>query len=518
MRTFGHIFITSLAPAIFAVSVHADVPSEHGLDALIARIGIENVPTGAGVEVAQVEAANESDNYAPDANNSALIGKTFTLRSGSSGVLNHATQVGKRMYGTDGVGLAPGVTDINVYSAVGWTQSNYLRFGTGSNPSTPPGNIELFNNSWVASFGNFGYDNEVLARGDWAIDAHNVMMLNGVTNADEHAPLMCFAFNCVSVGASDGTHTSGTVPTGYHQAGMQVPLIVAAQGTTSNATGVVSAITALLVETRETHPNTSGNFFAGFSETMKAVLLTGGNHSNSWTNNPILSGPNRGRTNQPIDAIYGVGTANIDNSHRVLTGGQFASDTSTVGLGSAPTAGWDTTTLTNGQSKYIKFSVASLADEVSIVLTWHQQANTGFGSYSLADLNLELLHYNGGKPTSLTGDAGIGVFGSGNCISESEIDTVEHLYLKNLSAGEYVVKMSRSDSAAGARVCSLGWLFPEQDASVPGDLNGDGTVDVNDLLVIIAGWGVCSGECPADLSGDGLVDVSDILLLLSYWS
>ncbi|MBT7658315.1 MAG: hypothetical protein HN568_07915, partial [Phycisphaerae bacterium] len=63
-----------------------------------------------------------------------------------------------------------------------------------------------------------------------------------------------------------------------------------------------------------------------------------------------------------------------------------------------------------------------------------------------------------------------------------------------------------------------GWLFPEQDASVPGDLNGDGTVDVNDLLVIIAGWGVCSGECPADLSGDGLVDVSDILLLLSYWS
>ena len=505
-------------PAVFVVSVHGDVPSEHGLDALIERIGIENVPTGAGVEVAQVEAANESGDYAPDTNDSAFTGKTFTLRSGSSGVQNHATQVGKRMYGTDGVGLAPGVSDINMYSAVGWVQSNYLRFGTGSNPSTPPGNIELFNNSWIGSFGNSGYDNEVLARGDWAIDAHNVMMLNGVTNVDDHVPLMCFGFNCVSVGAADGSHTSGTVPTGYHQAGMQLPLIVAAQGTASNATGVVSAITALLVESRETHPNTSGNFFAGFSETMKAVLLTGGNHSNSWTNNPILSGPNRGRTNQPIDAIYGVGTANINNSHRVLTGGQFASDTSTIGLGSAPTAGWDTTTLTNGQSKYIKFSVSSLADEVSIVLTWHQQANTGFGSYSLADLNLELLQYNGGKPTPLTGDAGIGVFGSGNSVSESEIDTVEHLYLKNLSAGEYVVKMSRSDSAAGARVCSLGWLFPEQDASVPGDLNGDGTVDVNDLLVIIAGWGVCSGECPADLSGDGLVDVSDILLLLSYWS
>jgi hypothetical protein len=60
-------------------------------------------------------------------------------------------------------------------------------------------------------------------------------------------------------------------------------------------------------------------------------------------------------------------------------------------------------------------------------------------------------------------------------------------------------------------------LFPEQDG-VPGDLDGNGLVDVNDLLVIIAGWGTCSGECPADLSGDGVVNVSDILLLLSFWS
>ena len=82
MRKFGHIFITSLVPAVFVVSVHGDVPSEHGLDALIERIGIENVPTGAGVEVAQVEAANESGDYAPDTNDSAFTGKTFTLRSG----------------------------------------------------------------------------------------------------------------------------------------------------------------------------------------------------------------------------------------------------------------------------------------------------------------------------------------------------------------------------------------------------------------------------------------------------
>jgi hypothetical protein len=250
---------------------------------------------------------------------------------------------------------------------------------------------------------------------------------------------------------------------------------------------------------------------------MKAVLLTGGKHNNGWTNNPDTSGPNRGRTIQPIDAIYGVGTANIDRSYRVLTGGQHSSSTSPSGLLSAPIAAWETTTLSNNQSKYIKFTVASLADEVSIVLTWHQRVNSGFASYSFVDMDLELLQYNNGKPTPLVGDSGLGVFGTGNVVSESDVDNVEHLYIQNLSPGEYVLKIHRLDTAGGSRVFSVGWLFPEQDG-VPGDLNGDGVVDVNDLLIIIAGWGACAGDCPADLNGDGVVNVVDILALLSYWS
>ena len=280
----------------------------------------------------------------------------------------------------------------------------------------------------------------------------------------------------------------------------------------------MSAVTALLAETRDTHPNTKGNFFATFSETMKAVLLAGGNHQVGWTNNPILSGVNRGRTNQPIDEVFGVGIANIDRSYQVLTGGQFASSAGLSGLEIAPTAGWDTAAISNTQSRHIRFNVSELADEVSILLTWNQRANTGFGSYSLADLDLELLLYNNGKPTTLVGDAGLSVYESGNVVSESEIDNVEHLYLRNLETGDYVLKISRLDSSAGSRVFSVGWLFPESEEGVPGDLNGDGLVEVNDLLIIIASWGACSGECPADLSGDGTVNISDILLLLSFWS
>ncbi len=496
-----------------------DVGTDHGLDALIARIGIDNIPTGAGVQVGQVEAHTASDHYGPDVNDPDIAGKTFTFRSGATGISNHATNVGKRMYGYGNAGIAPDVDSIDVYSAEGWATNNYLNVGSGSNPSSPPGNLELFNNSWIATFGSNSVDSQALCRADWSVDTHNIMILNGTSNeGGEPMALMSYGFNSVSVGLTDGTHISGVVPAGFEQTGMQYPLIVATQGSTSNATGIVSAVTALLVETRESHPNTQSNFFATFSETMKACLLAGGHHQDGWTNNPIQSGVNRGRTNQPIDAVFGVGTANIDKSYQVLTGGQFVSSTTPSGLEVAPNAGWDTGAISNGQRKYIRFTLTELANEVSILLTWHQKANAGFGGYSVANLDLELKRYNNGKPTSLVGDAGLSAFSSGNVVSESEVDNVEHLYLRDLAPGDYVLDISRSDSATGSRVFSVGWLFPELEGGVPGDLNGDGIVEVNDLLIIIAGWGACSGDCPADLSGDGNVDVSDILLLLSFWS
>jgi hypothetical protein len=62
-----------------------------------------------------------------------------------------------------------------------------------------------------------------------------------------------------------------------------------------------------------------------------------------------------------------------------------------------------------------------------------------------------------------------------------------------------------------------------------GDLTGDGWVNVDDLLQLLAGWGTCiSSECPGDIAppgagngrdgGNGQVDVDDFLMLLLNWS
>jgi hypothetical protein len=53
----------------------------------------------------------------------------------------------------------------------------------------------------------------------------------------------------------------------------------------------------------------------------------------------------------------------------------------------------------------------------------------------------------------------------------------------------------------------------------PADLNGDGIVDVLDLLILLDSWGACNDcdGCPADFNGDCSVDVLDLLFLLDNW-
>jgi hypothetical protein len=64
-------------------------------------------------------------------------------------------------------------------------------------------------------------------------------------------------------------------------------------------------------------------------------------------------------------------------------------------------------------------------------------------------------------------------------------------------------------------------------APCPADIaplpDGNGVVDVDDLLVVINGWGACETgeECPSDIvpvsNGNGVVDVDDLLLVINAW-
>jgi hypothetical protein len=64
--------------------------------------------------------------------------------------------------------------------------------------------------------------------------------------------------------------------------------------------------------------------------------------------------------------------------------------------------------------------------------------------------------------------------------------------------------------------CSGGPLDPEEESLCPEDLDNDGLVNVNDVLLLLGEFG-CAEDCTFDLNGVPGVDVSDFLILLGVF-
>lgn len=49
------------------------------------------------------------------------------------------------------------------------------------------------------------------------------------------------------------------------------------------------------------------------------------------------------------------------------------------------------------------------------------------------------------------------------------------------------------------------------------DVDGNGVVDISDLLVVVSEWGICEMGCAGDTNGDGRIDADDLLMVISLW-
>jgi hypothetical protein len=104
-------------------------------------------------------------------------------------------------------------------------------------------------------------------------------------------------------------------------------------------------------------------------------------------------------------------------------------------------------------------------------------------------------------------------------IEDLIINDVGHWYVINgygltiNNARQMAVPASNSQTGQGGMIL----LTP-----VPriGDITGDGTVNIDDLLAVIAAWGPCPAPpvtCPADIAPDGAVNIDDLLRVISSW-
>lgn len=75
--------------------------------------------------------------------------------------------------------------------------------------------------------------------------------------------------------------------------------------------------------------------------------------------------------------------------------------------------------------------------------------------------------------------------------------------------GEVTVQLETITVDAVLTMTATGTLCSE-------DTDGNGDVNVNDALAVIAAWGPCQG-CAADVNDDGVVDVNDMLAVIAAW-
>ena len=522
------ITVAAIAMAVASPAAFAD---EIGHEELIARLGAA-APTGTGVRVVQCEASEQAGalKVLPDGVLPAFAGKTFNQAVSGMTVSWHGTEVARSFYGI-GTSIAPGITQIHVFDANGFLQAGYLRLGsTGVAPSSPPGpstdRARVFNHSWIGAINQGSFDSEALRRADFAMHRDGTLFVVGENNGagSTMQPLMACGYNSIAVGRIDGQHSAGNTPSTVDGPGRMKPELVAPGQFTSFSTPVVSAAAALLYETAATAPY-SQNPNRARGVAIKAALLAGAGHGAAWSNNAPTSGASRGITARPLDPVFGCGTVNIDRAHRIITADEAQPLPTAEDAALAPPAVrnalWDFDFLQASagvQQFHYRLDLPATAD-VSIVATWTRNMATsalGAGaSPAVADVTLRLQRIDGESVVPLSGDDGLGWFESGNVVSSSAVDNVEHVFVRGLAAGSYVVSVVREPTASAATslLAVAGIVDPR---SVFGDLTGDGVVKGDDLGVLLGAWGPGTG--PADLNLDGNVDGNDLGLLLGAWT
>ncbi len=436
-----------------------------GFHRLATRLGPGNFPTGAGVIIAQVEAP-VGKAYAPNTGLSEFVGKAITQKSGvlftqtdrlPLAASEHATLVAQYLFGPQ-LGIAPGITAIDSYEANHWLGAGFL----GGSGSTAPllASEKIINHSWIGNAG--ANSNAFLRKLDAAIEAQGLIVCAGVNNGSGPLDVALFshAFNVIAVGRSDGLHHAGNTALSVDGPDRMKPEIVAPANATSLATPLVSGAAALLVETARTNPSIADNPHAELPEVIKAVLLAGAEHRPGWSNGAIQKGVLRGATSTPLDPIFGADQVDVDASHWILTAGeQSAGQSAALALDSLP-AGWSEIDIGSGQSRWLRFQIEANKPFVSIVAAWNRDVAADYASWSLADLDLELWTVDSqGAPATLLGTPAGMYFAGGNVLSDSAFDNVEHLYVTNLAAGEYLLEMRRGQDGLPNAHAALAWHF-----------------------------------------------------------
>jgi hypothetical protein len=423
--------------AAAAAPAFANYADDTGYSQLAAELGAA-IPTGNGVGMTQVEATPAPGAYMPEAGFGTFAGsgywtgRVFTAKSGSAAFSDHAFHVAEHLYGhvTDQA-FGRATMSTSVVNVNGWDANKW-----GSDFLSPSGQAPVVetqavqNHSWVndATASNANAIKDLVRRQDFSINRDNYVCCVGLNNGSLSPvnDMWASAYNVISVGLTNGEHSRGTTTSDMDGPGRRKPEIVAPLDATSFSTGYVSSAAALLREKADLI-NTAN---ARKSKTLKAVLLAGATKDEfpNWEKS----------TTHPIDSVFGAGELNIYNSYFILAGGEQAANS----FSGRPFMAWDNNSLAVGNTADYRLNIPAgmYGVELSAFIVWNRTLTntspTGFTLQpdSLINFDLTLFRDPAAGGAAVTIDSSL-----------STIYNLEHVWKKNLPAGNYRLNVSRGN-------------------------------------------------------------------------
>jgi hypothetical protein len=424
--------------------------------------------TGAGVDVAQIEAQEPDGDYqASGALSSVSLIYYDTLRTyplnGSTtetDISSHANAVARKYYDT-ATGRAPGLNVVQNFEA-----SYYVNSIITSLVDT---GVRVVNQSF-----SYGSLNTIVdQRYDNYADLHNVLFCNGTYTTFDPATVSSPAamFNGIAVGVLDD------IISPLADGRSKPDLVSLGHGSESSfATPHVSAYAAILYQAGDRGDQVSGSAAqATDAKTMKALLLNGADKPANWTK--VIDYDDDGLPvthTSPLDATNGAGVANINFAHLNLQGG-LHDPTESRQLGSASThdpsgavgnvsskIGWNLEAISTSPAGggrdgvhdyYFDWTLGEgQAFDLTATLTWNRQD----GRSSINNLDLYIYEENGSSYDLVAA-------------STSTVDNVEHLHILDIPAGRYVIQVvsRRSGSVVSSEEYAL--AFNLQAVDPPAD-------------------------------------------------
>jgi hypothetical protein len=474
----GAVLVLSLAVGL-PLPLSADWRAEVGWHDLARWLG-EAPPDGQTIRVGQIEATAEGQsNYLPQAplagesiiaGTSNFAGKLFHAVSGPGTFSGHASGVGNHFYGLAG-SLAPGVSEVYCQAAGSFV---YLTLGTPYvNEESPIPSLEsprrvgeaaesVQSHAYISRAADIDtlLIDDVTARIDYFSAERGVLAVVGLANGATSTvpPLWNNAYNVLSVGRSDGQHSSGDTLPDYVGPGRTKPDLVVPTSTTSAGTGAIASAVALLQAGAVAE---SLGDDAVRPEVLKAILLAGASKAPfpAWSNET-----------RPLDPHWGAGQLDVLAAHRILLGGGYAAGPSTS---PAPVGrrGWSLAPVSAASPALFSFTIDPGAPaEFAVALVWNRivrEVRTG------SPLNRRYTY----EPDPLA-DLALTLSGPDIAFhrSDSAVDNVEHLFLRSLPPGHYTLTVSSTSPAT--TLFALAWraelqLAPSLEASAESDPTGN---------------------------------------------